>query len=127
VTVDVIALCRARPDVEAEIGALFAAGPDLLVRANHRFPVLQLLDESERSVLAVDGPRLVQVPGEVRRLLGVAVADVSEPVWWIEVRASSVHDGELDGRHDDPGRAARRLAEHLVERYGGFVWPGADA
>ena len=123
-TVDVVALCRARPDVEAEIGALFAAGPDLLVRANHGF--LQLLDERERAVLAVDGPRLVQVRGEVRRLLGVPVADVSEPVWWIEVRASSVRDGEFDARHDDPGRAARRLAEHLVGRYGGFVWPAAD-
>jgi hypothetical protein len=127
-TVDVIALCRARPDLEGEIGALLAAGPDLLVRWRRRFPVLELLDENERSVLAVDGPRLVQVPGEVRRLLGVPAADVTEPVWWIEVRASSVRDGELDDAGLDPGPAARRLAEHLIGRYGGFVWPAvADA
>jgi hypothetical protein len=109
-TVDVIAVCKARPDVEAEIGAFIAAGPDLFISPGHRSPILQLLDEEQHPVLAVDGPRLVQVPGELQRLLGVP-GDV-EPMWWVEMRVPA-------GREAAP---ARRLAEHLVQRCGGFVW-----
>lgn len=69
-TTDVIALCRTRPEGEAQVAALQAAGPDFRVASWHDTPVILLLDENERVVLAVDGARLLQVPGEVRRLLG---------------------------------------------------------
>jgi hypothetical protein len=115
-TVGVIAVCTTRPDVEAEIAALVAAGPDLFVRPGHRSPILELLDDEEHPVLAVDGPRLVQVPGEVRRLLGASVPDDVEPVWWVEMRVPSERDAA----------PAHRLAEQLVQRCGGFVWARRD-
>lgn len=114
-TTDLVALCRSRPDAEAQVAALAAADPDLLVATWQDSPVLLLLDEQEQVVLAVDGARLVQVPGEVRRLLGPAAPEVGDAVWWVDIRASSV-------REDAPA-AARRLAGVLVERHGGAVWP----
>ena len=78
-------------------------------------PVLMLVDETERVVLSVDGARLVQVPDEVRRLLGPSAPEVDGPVWWVEVRASSTHQGAA--------AAARWLARELIERHGGAIWP----
>lgn len=114
-TTDVIALCRTRPEGEAQVAALQAAGPDFQVASWQDTPVILLLDENERVVLAVDGARLLQVPGEVRRLLGPSAPEVGEAVWWVEIRASSAYDGAA--------AAARRLASTLVEHHGGAVWP----
>lgn len=114
-TTDLIALCRTRPDSEAQIAALQAAGPDLLVAAWQDTPVVLLLDDERHVVLAVDGARLVQVPSEVTRLLGPAAPVVGEAVWWVEIRAASTSDGAA--------AAARRLATVLVDRHGGAVWP----
>lgn len=113
-TRDVVALCRSRPDGEAQVAALQAAGPDLLVASWQQTPVVLLLDDRADVVLAVDGARLVQVPDEVQRLLGPAAPDVGDAVWWVDVRASSTLEGA--------DAAARRLAEVLVERHGGAVW-----
>lgn len=117
-TADVIALCRTRPDVESQVEAFDAVGPDVFVAAWQDSPVVLLLDAEQRVLLAVDGARLVQVPSEVRRLLQPSPPEVTGPVWWVEVRASSTHDDAL--------AAARRVAETLVERHGGTVWPAAS-
>lgn len=109
---DVVALCRRRPDVHAELAALLTAGPQL--RARPWGPVLQLLDDDGQRLASVDGPLLVQVPGEVARLLGADVA-VPEPVWWIEIRAAT--------DHPDAAQLARRVAEHLAAGQDGVVWP----
>jgi hypothetical protein len=45
---------------------------------------------------------LVQVPGEVERILGPAVGPVQTPAWWVEIRATA-RDGarELAGMYAD--------------------------
>ena len=118
-TSDAVALCRSRPDAEAHVAAFAAAGPDLLVAAWQDTPVVLLLNDDQQIMLSIDGARLVQVPSEVRRLLGPTAPEVNGPVWWIDVHATSA----------DPGApaAARRLAATLVDRHGGAVWPPAAA
>jgi hypothetical protein len=109
---DVVALCRQQPDVAAQLSALLAAGPRLRMRPFG--PVLQLFDDDGQRVASVDGPLLVQVPGEVARLLGPDLG-VTEPVWWVEIRAAT----------DSPEaeRLARQVAEHLAGEQDGVVWP----
>jgi len=111
-TADLIALCHRQPDRDAVLAALRAAGPDLGVHTDPSSPVVRLTDRAGQPLFAVDGPLLVQVPGEVERLLGVAV---EAPVWWVEIRAVS-------GR-DDAIETARRFAERLAGSSEGRVWP----
>jgi hypothetical protein len=113
-TVDVIALCRQRPELGELLGALRAAGPDLRVATHPSGTVLRLLDAEERPLLSVEGPLLVQAPGEVRRLLGPKLPGI-EPVWWVETRAVS-------GR-DEAVSVAYRFAEALAGALDGLVWP----
>jgi hypothetical protein len=75
--------------------------------------VLHLLDEQGRRLLAVEGPLLIQAPGEVRRLLGTAA--VTEPIWWVEARAAR--------SRPDAAPIAYRFAEALAGRMDGVVWP----
>lgn len=112
-TVDIVALCRGEPDLRGAVDALVAAEPELHADAVAGGALLQLYDDEGEPLLAVEGPVLVQVPGEVERLLGVPGVDC--PVWWVEARATS----------DRPEAAeiARRLADALVARLGGVVWP----
>lgn len=110
VTEDVIALCRRRPEIEQSVGALLAAGPELWVRPIVRGELVELVDDAGFSLLTVECPLLVRVPGEVRRLLG-EVEDAEAPLWWVEIRAASAREGAAG--------AARRFAEHLVRDLGG--------
>jgi hypothetical protein len=110
VTHDVIALCERQPDTGTTLAALQACGPDLRVAAVERGSLVQLCAEDGRPLVTVEGARLVQVPGEVQRLLGVA--DAPHPAWWVEARAV------------DPGAAAiaRRFAAALLSETGGVSW-----
>jgi hypothetical protein len=65
--------------------------------------------------VTVEGPTLVQVPGEPARLLGAEAADAPVPAWWVEARALSRAPGAAE--------AAYRLAATLAETTGGSVWP----
>jgi hypothetical protein len=112
-TTDLVALCRRPPDRASVLAALAAAGPDLGVRADPAGTVVELLGPDDDPLLAIDGPLLVQVPGEVTRLLGPGLAEA--PVWWVEIRAVS-------GR-DDAVEVGRRFAARLVGALGGSVWP----
>lgn len=67
--------------------------------------------------LAVDGPLLVQAPGEVLRLLGDDVRR-GEPVWWTSIRCAA---------SDEAADAAARLAAELAARTDGDVWLGFPA
>lgn len=111
-TADLVALCRRPPDREAVLAALRAAGPELHAHAEPSDPVVRLTDRAGHPLLAVDGPLLVQVPGEVERLLGISV---DGPIWWIEIRAVSDRDDALE--------VARRFAERLAGALEGTVWP----
>jgi glucose-6-phosphate dehydrogenase assembly protein OpcA len=112
VTQDVIALTRETPDVRAIVAGLRAAGDEWRVRQDADGAVVQLCDDDGRVLVSIEAPVLVQVPGEVARLLGV---DVPVPVWWVETRSpSGVEIGTV---------LARRFADEVVRRLGGVVWP----
>jgi hypothetical protein len=110
VTHDVIALCGRQPDAGTTLAALQACGPDLRIDAIERGSLVRLCADDGRPLVTVEGPRLVQVPGEVQRLLGVA--DAPHPAWWVEARAV------------DAGAAAiaRRFAAALLSQTGGVSW-----
>ncbi|RAY11325.1 hypothetical protein DPM19_30330 [Actinomadura craniellae] len=104
---DLVTLTPRRPDVVAAVA-------ELRLPAATLDGAVQVLDASGRLLVAAAAPRYVRVPGEAERLLGVPV---NVPVWWVELRAA----GDLpDARHQ-----ARGLADLLVRRYGGSVWPAA--
>jgi hypothetical protein len=110
VTLDVIALCERQPDAGTTLAAMQACAPDLRVAAIERGSLLQLCADDGRPLVTVEGARLVQVPGEAQRLLGVDPAP--HPAWWVEARAV------------DAGAAviARRFAAALLTQTGGVSW-----
>ncbi|RAY11953.1 hypothetical protein DPM19_26730 [Actinomadura craniellae] len=113
-TRDVVALVEAEPDLDAVLAGLVAAGAGYRVGKAADGGVLQLCDDHDRLLVSIEVPVLVQVDGEVKRLLGPEVADVAPPVWWVEARAA----------HAAPGAEtlALRFAAELVRRLGGTVW-----
>ncbi|MFE6775654.1 DUF6177 family protein [Streptomyces sp. NPDC057702] len=114
-TKDVIALTERMPDTWSLLAGLLSGGPDATVATVADGAVVQLGDADGRPLASVEAPRLVRVPTEVARLLGVRAAG---PVWWTEVRAATAAErsGELAGV----------IASRLVAQLGGRVWP-ADA
>ncbi|TQK44364.1 hypothetical protein FBY35_5867 [Streptomyces sp. SLBN-118] len=120
-TKDVIALTPRMPDTWALLAGLYAGGPDLDVTATADGAVIQLCGHGGRPVVSVEAPVLVQVPGEIARLLGTeAAAAVDTPVWWTETRASTaVPEAE---------RLAGSVVGRLTALLGGASWPpGATA
>ncbi|MGA4730479.1 hypothetical protein ACPB67_23910 [Micromonospora taraxaci] len=115
-TYDTVALCRSEPDAATMIGALVAVGSDLKMDTVDSAGLVQLFDSADgRLLLTVETARLVQVPGEAQRLLGVTLDDsFAGRVWWVESRAP-------DG---DPRAAevTRRFATALVSITGGLTW-----
>ena len=110
---DVVALIDGRPSYEDVLAGMLAAGPDWLVRDVSDGAVLQLCDPQGQPLASLEAPILIQVPGEVQRLLGPEVSDVATPVWWMEVRAAPQDGGP---------ELADLYAETLVDRLGGQVW-----
>jgi hypothetical protein len=113
VTFDIVALCREQPGPAETIGAMQAAGPQLRVNTVEHAQLVQLYHEDGRLLLTTEGARLVQVPGEVRRLLGFD-EDVPHPVWWVESRAP--------GADPEAEAVARRFTRALVAATGGVSW-----
>ncbi|GDY33527.1 hypothetical protein [Gandjariella thermophila] len=112
-TFDIVALCREQPGPEATISAMLAAGPELRVNTVEHADLVQLYHDDGRLLVTTEGARLVQVPGEARRLLGID-AEVPHPVWWVESRAPG-HDPEAEA-------VARRFTRALLARTGGMSW-----
>lgn len=113
-TFDAVALCRAEPEPAAILGALVAAGRDLRVDTVDSAGLIQLFDPATgRLLLTVEATRLVQVPGEAQRLLGVPV---DGPIWWVESRAP--------GNDSRAAAVARRFTDELVAITGGETWTG---
>lgn len=113
---DVVALIDGRPSYQDVLAGMMAAGPDWLVREVSDGAVLQLCDPQGQPLASLEAPILIQVPGEVERMLGPEVSDVETPVWWMEVRATP---------QEDAPALADRYAAKLVERLGGRVWKPA--
>lgn len=106
-TGEAIAICREVPSGDMVLDALLEAGGHLRVRHDEVRGLVELLDDTARLVLQVDGPRLVRVPGEAARLLGLRVG-VPEPGWWVEMH------GDAD--------VAPRVAAWLAALTGGVAW-----
>jgi hypothetical protein len=111
-TLDLVALCARQPDAGMTLAAMQACGPDLRLDTIERGSLVQLCDERERPLITIEGPRLVQVPGEVQRLLGVP--DAPHPTWWVEARAVSTVP--------EAAAIARRFAAALLSLTGGVSW-----
>ncbi|QUG99930.1 hypothetical protein HUO13_03125 [Saccharopolyspora erythraea] len=112
-TFDIVALCREQPGPGAMLAAMRAAGPELRVNTIDEAQLIQLYHEDGRLMMTTEGARLVQVRGEVRRLLGFD-EDVPHPVWWVETRAP--------GGDPEAEAAARRFTQALVTTSGGVSW-----
>ncbi|GAA4523833.1 hypothetical protein [Amycolatopsis samaneae] len=114
-TFDVVGLCRREPDADTLVGAILAASEPSLVDSLEDRRLFRLRHPDGRSLLTIEGARLVQVPGEVRRLLGLdRTADVPHPVWWVESRAP---DGDAEAE-----AAARAFTDAVVTATGGLSW-----
>jgi hypothetical protein len=111
VTYDVVAVVPTMPDVRAILAGMIAAGEDLLVDETAEGGIIRLSDDAGNPIVSIEVPLLIQVAGEVERLLGIREDTV--PVWWVEARATA-RDG-ADG-------IARDFAAELVRRLGGSVW-----
>lgn len=113
VTFDAVALCRDRPGPETLLAAMREAGGELRVDTAANGQLIQLYAGDGRLMLTTESARLIQVPGEARRLLGADV-DAPHPVWWVETRAPG---------HDPQAReTAVRFTTALVGITGGVSW-----
>ncbi len=118
-TYDVIALARHAPDPRTIVAGMMAAGEQLRVREAANGAIIQLCDDDGRPLVSLETPVLVQVPGELDRLLGPGWSDrLGLPVWWLEARAPS--------GHPEAEALARRFADEVARRLDGEVWPTVD-
>lgn len=114
-TFDIIGLCGERPDPANAVESILPLSGGLTVYTAADRPLVQLCHPGGRLLLSIEEARLVQVPGEVRRLLGVGdETEVPNPVWWVESRAPD----------DDPEAeaVARAFTDALVGGTGGLSW-----
>ncbi len=113
---DVVALLAESPSRRSLLDALVAAGPKLRVRLVAEGTVVQLRDDSDRLVIAMQAAQRLTVSAEADRLLGDGITDdlPAQPLW-VEVRGTELTD-------TDTAATARRFAHCLVERHGGAVW-----
>ena len=112
-TYDLVALVDGRPSSDDLLAGLAAAGEELGVRAVSGGAVVQLCDDDDQPLVSIELPLLIQVPGEVERMLGEAVGSVDTPAWWVEIRATT---------QDGARELAERYAHTLIDRLGGKVW-----
>jgi hypothetical protein len=112
-TYDLVALVDGRPSSDDLLAGLAAAGEELGVRAVSGGAVVQLCDDDDQPLVSIELPLLIQVPGEVERMLGEAVGSVDTPAWWVEIRATT---------QDGARELAERYARTLIDRLGGKVW-----
>lgn len=115
-TYDLVALVDGRPSSDDILAGLQAAGEELGVRAVSDGAVVQLCDADDLPLVSVELPLLIQVPGEVERMLGPGVGPVQTPAWWVEIRATATQGGR---------EVAEKYANSLIDRLGGKVWTSA--
>ncbi|MCW2886831.1 MAG: hypothetical protein QOE54_3496 [Streptosporangiaceae bacterium] len=107
---DLVALVREQPDAAAVLDGMMAMGEQLEVRTHPA--AVHVHDLAGRLLVSIETPMLVQVPGEVERLLGV---QVNVPTWWVNIRAAA--------EPPEAERIARKFSDDLVRWQGGMVWP----
>ncbi|MFF1819223.1 hypothetical protein ACIA49_36865 [Kribbella sp. NPDC051587] len=115
-TYDLVALVDGRPSSDDILAGLSAAGNDLGVIAVSDGAVVQLCAPDNEPLVSIELPILIQVPGEVERMLGPTVGVVDTPAWWVEIRATA---------QEGAREIAEKYAHTLIERLGGKVWTAA--
>ncbi|RKS74737.1 hypothetical protein BZB76_3256 [Actinomadura pelletieri DSM 43383] len=115
-TKDVVALVGGEPDLGAVVAGMVAAGSEWRVERVADGGAVRLCDDDGRAVVTIETPVMVEVAGELTRLLGREVGEVETPVWWVEARGDEFRAGSEV--------VALRFAARLVERLGGKVWVG---
>ncbi|MGQ4383730.1 DUF6177 family protein [Streptomyces sp. SAS_270] len=118
-TKDVIALTEKMPDPVTVLAGLYAGGPDLRINTLADGAVTQLCTPAGHPLLSVEAPLLLQVPGEVTRLLGPRTQAPDIPLWWTEARATTAFE--------EAERLAGSFAGRLATVLGGSVWPPETA
>lgn len=114
-TSDIVALVRHRPEISTVVEGMIAFGESLEPH-DAGDGAFHLYDAGGRLAVSIETPQLVQVQGEVERLLGPEMADrLRMPVWWVDVRAAA--------GVPDAARIARKFADDMVHWQGGTVWP----
>ncbi|MEV5747955.1 hypothetical protein AB0L00_09065 [Actinoallomurus sp. NPDC052308] len=114
-TSDIVALVRHRPEISTVVDGMIAFG-ESLEPYDAGDGAFHLYDAGGRLTVSIETPQLVEVRGEIERLLGPeTAAHVQVPVWWVEVRAAA--------GIPDAARIARRFADDLVHWQGGAIWP----
>lgn len=114
-TSDIVALVRHRPEISTVVEGMIAFG-ESLKSYDAGDGAFHLYDAGGRLAVSIETPQLVQVRGEVDRLLGPEMADrVRVPIWWVDVRAAA--------GVPDAARIARKFADDMVHWQGGAVWP----
>ncbi|NUK46043.1 hypothetical protein HRW13_35430, partial [Streptomyces lunaelactis] len=86
-TKDVIALTPQMPDIRTILAGLYAGGPDVAINTTADGAVIQLCRPGGRPLVSIEAPILLQVRGEIRRLLGADTGAWDSPLWWTEARA----------------------------------------
>ncbi len=114
-TRDVIALTEKMPDPTTVLAGLYAGGPDLRINTLADGAVTQLCTPAGHPLVSVEVPLLLQVPGEVTRLLGPHTQAPDTPLWWTEARATTALP--------EAERLAGSFAGRLTTVLGGTVWP----
>lgn len=110
-SLDIVALVVDRPDPAGMLTGMTGPRGRLDVRVNQG--ATHLHDPDGTLLVSVESPVLVQVAGEVYRLLGVQVPG---PVWWVDIRAAAEpYEAEVLGR---------TIGDEFVRRHGGMVWTG---
>lgn len=110
-SLDIVALVVDRPDLGGMLTGMTGPRGQLDVRLHQG--ATHLYDPDGPLLVSVESPVLVQVAGEVQRLLGVQVPG---PVWWIDIRAAA--------EPDEAALLGRTIGDEFVRRHGGMVWTG---
>ncbi|WP_434593987.1 DUF6177 family protein [Streptomyces sp. A5-4] len=114
-TKDVIALTPQMPDIRTILAGLYAGGPEVAINTTADGAVIQLCTPGGRSLVSIEAPILLQVPGETRRLLDADTGAWDSPLWWTEARAiTTAPEAEL---------LAQSFAGRLVSVLSGTIWP----
>ena len=114
-TLDVVALCDGQPEPAMMLAAMQAGGA--AAAGGHRRAAdrwSSCAADDGRPLVTIEGARLVQVPGEVQRLLGVEPTCRTRS-WWVETRAVPTRPG---GRRASPAGSPPRWSSRPGECHG---------
>lgn len=130
-TADWTVIGAEEPTFQMITDALVVTVPDLTLRRKAQDTLLEILDDADMPILALEAPRLIHLPEESLRLLSGAPVSApaggtvpmffapggsggpGDPLWWLEIHAL--------GTRPDSGQLADRLSHALAGLCSGVV------